>query len=181
MIDIQRQLKGLPPTEAEVASKTDYVFSERSRIIEALFTLATSSVREECERRVETIRALIALCSLQEGPCLYRQARSTSKIKTNQEELSTAVLRSLSLSKSMPIECKLTQCIFCLGSERLPTELRSKSFHSRGDLKRHFWRKHLRHHPDGHPIKCPHPKCTVSLPNTMHLQNHAELVHKTPT
>lgn len=181
VIDIQRQLEGLPPIEADVVSKTDYVFPERSRVIEALFTLATSSMKEECERRVEAIRALTILCSLQEGLFLYRQARSTSGIKPNQEETSTAALRLLSLSNSMPIECKPTQCIFCLGSEKLPTDLHLKSFYSRGDLKRHFWRKYLQHHPNGQSIKCSHPKCKISLQNKTHLQNHAELVHKTPT
>ncbi len=36
-------------------------------------------------------------------------------------------------------------------------------------------------HRDGQPIACPHPRCDVSLNSTKHLQNHAEVVHKTPT
>ena len=91
---------------------------------EALFTFATSSVKEECEWRVEAIKALIALCNLQEGCRPYLQARSTPKTKFNQGERSTAIIHKPSLSESIPIECKPTQCIFCLGLEGLPIEQR---------------------------------------------------------
>lgn len=182
VIDIQRQLKGLSPIEVDAALETKhYIFTERSRVIEALFTFATSSVEEECERRVEAIKALTALCNLQESRRSYLQARSAPKINDNGDETSTTILHQTSLLESIPIECKPTQCIFCLGLEGLPIEQRLKSFHSTGDLKRHFQRKHLRHHPKGQSIECPHPKCKASLKNTMHLQSHAELVHKTRT
>lgn len=182
VIDIQRQLEGLPPVEAEAALESgDFAFTERSRVIETLFTFATSSVRGEGERRADAIRAMTALCDLQEGRRPYFQARSTPKPEFNQDETSKAIVHKMSLSESIPIECKPTQCIFCIGSEGLPTEQRLKSFHSTGDLKRHFQRKHLRHHPKSQPIVCPHPRCKVSLQNTMHLQSHAELVHKTRT
>lgn len=55
VIDNKRQLKQLPPIEADVVFKTDCVFTEPSCVIEALFTLAASSIKEECERRVEVI------------------------------------------------------------------------------------------------------------------------------
>ena len=74
-----------------------------------------------------------------------------------------------------------TQCIFCLGNEDLLITDRLKCFASRGDLKKHFHRKHLRHHQEGRPISCPYPRCDQVLESTMHLQNHAELVHNTPT
>ena len=58
-----------------------------------------------------------------------------------------------------PIEGLSTQCIFCMGQAELSLELRVNAFYSRGDLRRHCYRKHLRHYPDGEPIYCPHPKC----------------------
>ena len=88
---------------------------------------------------------------------------------------------SPSLSNTIPIECKPTQCIFCLGCEGLPAVTRLKSFASPGDLRKHFHRKHLQHHPKYQSIDCPHPRCAVTLNNTEHLQNHAEVVHKTRT
>ncbi len=180
VIDIQRQLKGLPLVELETAKAEDYVFEERVRVIDTLLTFVTSSPEEECKRRVEAINPLTALCRLQEGKRPRRSKLSASVIKERHLTL-PSVLDPASLSDSIPIECEPTQCIFCLGCEALPTETRLKSFHSRGDLKKHFHRKHLRHHQDGHLIACPHPRCQDVLTSTMYLQNHAELVHKTPT
>ena len=141
VIDIQRQLKGLPPVEADAALESgDYAFTERSRVIETLFTFATASAKEECERRVDAVQAMTALCDLQECRRPYLQARSIAKPESTRDEISGAIVHQMSLSESIPIECKPTQCIFCLGSEGLPTEQRLKSFHSTGDLKRHFQR-----------------------------------------
>ena len=66
MIDIQR-LKGLPSVELETVKVEDYIFVELIRVIDALFTFATSSPEEEGKRLVEAINALTALCRLQEA------------------------------------------------------------------------------------------------------------------
>ena len=67
MIDIQQHLKGLPVAEQEALQAAEYVFAERVYAIDALFTFATSSSEEECQRRVTVINALIALCKKQES------------------------------------------------------------------------------------------------------------------
>ncbi len=175
VIDIQRQLKGLPLVDEETVKTAAYVFAERVRVIDTLFAFVTPSLEEECKRRVEAINALTALCNLQEGRHFRRRKPSSANTKLERD------LTPPSLSDSIPMECKPTQCIFCLGCEGLPAETRLKSFHSHGDLKKHFHRKHLRHHPDSQPIVCPHPRCEATLKNKTHLQNHAELMHKTPT
>lgn len=63
LIDIQRQLKGFPVAEQEAFQAAEYVFAERVHAIDALFTFATSSTEEECQRRVTVINALTALCT----------------------------------------------------------------------------------------------------------------------
>ncbi|CAF9942110.1 MAG: hypothetical protein HETSPECPRED_005169 [Heterodermia speciosa] len=176
VIDIQRQLKGLPMAEQEALQTAEYVFEERVHAIDALFTFATSSTEEECQRRTTAINALIALCEKQENQG-FRRSRADIKFKEKQASVSLP----RKLSETLPIECKATQCIFCLGNEDLSAADRLKTFASRGDLKKHFHRKHLRHHPDGQPIACPHPRCDVILNGGMHLQNHAEVMHKTRT
>ena len=176
VIDIQRQLEGLPAAEQEALQAEEYIFAERIHAIDALFTFATSSTEEECQRRVTAIDALIALCKKQESQGLRRR-RADIKVKNQPDSVSS----SLKLSKTLPIECQATQCIFCLRNEDLSDADRLKNFASRGDLKRHFHRKHLRHHPGGQSIACPHPQCDVILNGAMHLQNHAEVVHKTRT
>ena len=178
VIDIQRQLQGLPVTEQDNLQAAEYVFAERVQAIDALFTFATPSTEEECQRRAVAINALIALCKKQESQGFRRRK---TDIKIQKQQTSPSVSPPPNLSKTLPVECKATQCIFCLGNEDLQTADRLKTFASRGDLKKHFHRKHLRHHPDGQPIRCPHPRCDVTMNGTMHLQNHAEVVHKTPT
>ena len=180
VIDIQRQLTGLPMAEQETMKAEEYIFVGRVRVIHTLFTFATSSPEEECKRRVAAIDAMTALCSKQEGRG-FRRRKPSSNAKLEKENTPPSVLPQPSLSDSIPIQCKPTQCIFCLGDEGLSTEKRLWSFHSHGDLKKHFNRKHLRHHPDHQPIACPHPRCEATLTGKMHLQNHAEVVHKTPT
>ena len=57
MIDIQRQLKGLPVAEEKERKAEDYIFAERVRVIDTLFTFATDSPEEERQRRVAAISA----------------------------------------------------------------------------------------------------------------------------
>lgn len=52
VIDIQRQLRGLPIPEQDRMKAEQYIFVERVRVIESLFTFATSSPEEECKRRM---------------------------------------------------------------------------------------------------------------------------------
>ena len=178
VIDIQRQLKGLPVEEQENLQAAQYVFAERVRAIDTLFTFATSSTAEECQRRAAAINALTALCKKQDSQGFRRRK---TEIKVKEEQTSPSNSPPPNLSKILEVKCKATQCIFCLGNEELPDAERLKPFASRGDLKKHFHRKHLRHHLDGQPIACPHPKCDVVFERTMYLQNHAEKVHNTPT
>ncbi len=176
VIDIQRQLKGMPVGDHQNPRAADYVFAERVQAIDTLFTFATSSTAEECERRAAAINALTALCKKQESQG-FRRHQMDVKVKEEKASVSPPP----SLSKTLRVECKATQCIFCHGNEDLFIADRLKTFASRGDLKKHFHRKPLRHHRDGQPIACPHPRCDVSLNSTKHLQNHAEVVHKTPS
>lgn len=159
----------------------EYAFMECIWVIQALFTFATSCLEEESRRRVEAINALTAFCRLQEARRPRRPKPSVSDIRLERDVQPLSVLDPPGLSDSIPIKCKATQCIFCLGEERLLAVTRLKSFYSRGDLKKHFHRKHLRHHSNSKPIAYPHPRCNVELSDKIHLQNHAALVHKTLT
>ena len=59
---------------------------------------------------------------------------------------------------------------FYLGKTGLAYEPRTKPIHSRGDLKKHFCRRHLDIIPDGQAIDCPHPECNERLSNKEHTQ-----------
>ncbi len=130
VIDIQRQLKGLPVVDEETIETAAYVFVERVKVIDTLLAFVTPSLEEECKRRVEAINALPALCSLQEGRHFRRRKPSSSNTKLERDLTPPSVLQPPSLLDSIPIEYKPTQCIFCVGCEGLPTEARLKSFHT---------------------------------------------------
>ena len=149
MTDIRRQLRGLPIPEQDRADAAHYIFAELVRVIESLFTFATLSPEEECNRRLQAIAAVNALCSSQEGRGFRRRDRGAADTKPVNEDMPSA------LSESLPLESRPPQCIFCLGDEGLLAVKRLWRFSSRGDLKKHFHRKHLRHLPDGYPIACP--------------------------
>ena len=183
--DIVSQLRGQPAkqeeqTEPELGARGQ-LSDERRRTFHALFTFATSDPIGDCGRRSEAINAVMALSRHQEPPvrrlCRGKQTIPTFAIANSNEEAA----KSKPEPKPIPIECLPTQCIFCLGKVDMILKLRTKAFHSRGDLKRHFERKHLRHLPDGEPIDCPHPECNAKLSHKNHLQNHAATVHKTFT
>ena len=105
VIDIQHQLKGLPVAEQENLQVVEYIFAERVQAIDALFTFATSSPEEECQRRAAAINALIALCKKQENQG-FRRRKADIQIKEEQTSLSVSLPPNL--SKTLPVECKAT-------------------------------------------------------------------------
>ena len=96
-----------------------------------------------------------------------QQESHRRQIDVKVKEEKTSVSPPPSLSKTLPVECKATQCIFCLGKEDLSAADWWKIFASRGDLKKHFHRKHLRHHPSGQPVGCHHPRYDIVLNGAM--------------
>ena len=181
-IDVQLQLNGasIKTDEPDQGMVWDSLSPERVNAINSLFTFATLSQIEERKRRTMAIDALIALCGVQEGSRCPPNEHFMSETK---QQLATPS-SSLSCSpapESIPIKCKPTQCIFCIGDGTLSIEKRFKLFHSRGDLKKHFLRKHIKHHSANMPLDCPHPRCKINLNDIMHLRNHAEVIHMTPT
>jgi len=91
IIDIQRQLEGLPMAQEKKTRTEDYVFVERVRVIEALFIFATGSLEEECQRRGAVVSALTALCRLQESHG-FRRKKNSSTIKSKCEKITQIIV-----------------------------------------------------------------------------------------
>ncbi|KAJ9646989.1 hypothetical protein H2199_001975 [Coniosporium tulheliwenetii] len=140
--DIQRQIHGPQvQEEKDVGDERKHLLPERVRVIDALFTFATSSPEEERKHRVEAINALVALGHVQDG---FRRPAS------RQKGLTLSPIPKL--PELLPIECKPTQCFLCLGNKKAPLQNRVREFHSRGDLKKHLYRYHISRHQGGGPI-----------------------------
>jgi hypothetical protein len=109
VIDIQRQLKGLPVAAQNNLHATEYVFAKRVQAIDALFAFATSSTEEKRQRRTAAINTLIALCKKQESQGFRRRK---TNIKVKKKQTSPSVSPPPNLSETLPVECKATQYIF---------------------------------------------------------------------
>ena len=81
----------------------------------------------------------------------------------------SAYTKTVKHGKSIPIDYLATQCIFCLRKINLRYEHRTKTFHSRGELKNNFERKPQRHMPDSQVMDYPHTKCNERLSHKQHL------------
>ena len=181
--DIVRQLGSMSAknehSEAERGPQ-DRLGDERLRAFTALFTFATHDYNEERARRSEAINAVTALCRL-ERPRVRRACRGKQVTPEPAIEESTRKgAETVEAAEPIPIECLPTQCIFCLGNVNFAYERRTKAFHRRDALQKHF-RAHLSRIPDGKEIDCPHPECNEKLSHRQHIQNHAARVHKTFT
>ena len=150
----------------------------RERAFNALFTIAMSDPADEGGRRSEAINAVTALCQGEESSEEKFSRRRHTLVVSEGVNLRDEGAETKPVPISIPIECLPTQCIFCLGNGNLSLAERTHAFGARGDLKKHFKRKHLRHISDGELIECPHPRCDAKLEHKQHLQSHAATVHK---
>ncbi|MCJ1478787.1 hypothetical protein MMC13_007471 [Lambiella insularis] len=185
LIDIREQLEGQWTEEETQNPATEmpvYALPERSCAIDKLFTLPASSFEDERQRQIDAINAITAICSVQESRPRRRPRPMISASGTGRQMNAQSVsVPNLSLppSPSKLSQVGPTQCIVCLGKKQLAYKDRIRSFHSVGDLKKHFHRKHLRHYKEGEAIEC--HLCGIALNGPMHFQNHAARVHGTRT
>ena len=75
-----------------------------------------------------------------------------------------------------PMQCPGTQCLFCLGDDKLAADTRTRCFAKPLTLRRHVHTQHLKYLPEGKSFTCPHPACSlqsVQLTNHSHFKSHA--------
>ena len=179
VIDVQRQLNGIPIEEEEEKETTKpFALLERERAVSALLAFADPLTEKDHQRRADAITALSTLCELRD----FRQSPTTSS-NNDHETLHLADTQpstksqAKTLSESLTTQCKSTQCIFCLGDEGAPRDQRLREFFSPGDARKHLRRRHLAKLLPGNPILCPHPRCNLTVNSTNEVLNHAEKVH----
>jgi hypothetical protein len=155
----------MPPAQEELASS---VLSQPGTTIE-----------EELCRRNRAIRAVMLYCRLKEGGMnptrIKREKESPSPPAKTQLEYKSEALEAAKVLVYKETRPRI--CFVCLGNENLPTDARTYSFHTSGDLSKHFKRKHLQHIKGGEHLGC--ELCQVSLESKMHLQRHAHDIHGT--
>ncbi|KAA6415050.1 MAG: hypothetical protein FRX48_01801 [Lasallia pustulata] len=134
------------------------------------------SDREELRRRIQAIKARADLCNRRET-----QRRGQPKSTAKQEESEGAVKESKEDAKEkFPMVCRPTQCLFCLGDERLPYLHRVFEYAKPNRMMNEVG-KHLERLAPEDQVPCPHPQCKAAglvLPTVMDLKNHTATVHK---
>jgi hypothetical protein len=131
-------------------------------------------------RKVSAINLFVALASRQE--LQTRQPRSAPAYKGSLKEESPAPALDPSPPPSkFPLVCEKTQCIFCIGNERLSYEQRTRKFRRVSHMMDHVENFHLRGVSADEKIICHHPLCKAEglvLQNVIHFKNHIATVHK---
>lgn len=132
-------------------------------------------------RKVSAINLMIALASQQE--LQTRQPRSAPAYKDpvkKESPVPAPALDSFPPPSKFPLLCDKTQCIYCIGNERLPYEQRTRKFRRVSHMMDHVENLHLRGISADERTICHHPICKAKglvLKNVMHFKNHVAIVH----
>lgn len=134
--------------------------------------------QNETRCRIFAINAIMAYCSVEEGPPPRRNQcerplkdESPPVIQTKEPaDLSRAI-------RSMKGDKRPTICFLCLGNPSLTLRKRTTSFATSGSLSRHFVRQHVSKLQGESYINC--KICNVRLENRLELLVHAERLHGT--
>ncbi|KAF1364477.1 hypothetical protein EJ07DRAFT_27239, partial [Lizonia empirigonia] len=176
--DVERQLaEGKIEHDPEVAGAA--MLPAQKELADSVLSQSGTTIKEEMCRRDRAIRAVMLYCGIEEGgmnstrtkqPNIITRPAVKAQSECNEEALETA--KVLVYKDPRP---KI--CFICLGNKKLPTEVRTYSFYTPGDLSKHFKRKNLQNIKDEESLSC--ELCQVSLDGKMHLQRHAQDVHGT--
>jgi hypothetical protein len=182
---LQRYLeKNMVEEDAEdVELVIEHQLEERTRLQQVLCDLSKDlSPQTIVARKVSAINLMVALASRQEFQT--RKPRSPPAYKDPVKEESPVPAPALDpfpQPDKFPLVCKKTQCIICIGNERLPYEQRTRTFRRVSHMMDHVENLHLSKQPTDQKIICHHPMCKAEglvLNSVMHFKNHVAAVHR---
>ena len=137
----------------------EYNIPERAEVVRLACNPGDGlSDREKFRRKIQVIEARAALCHRRET-----QRRGQPKSTAKQEESEGAVKESEEDAKDeFPMVCRPTQCLFCLGDERLPY-LHPAFEYAKPNRMMNEVGKHLERFAPEDQVPCPHPQCKAAL------------------
>jgi hypothetical protein len=157
----------------------EHQLEERTRLQQVLCDLSKDlSPQAIVSRKVIAINLMIALASRQE--LQTRKPRSVPASKDLIMKESPASEPSQPADE-FPVVCKKTQCIVCIGNERLSYEQRTRTFRRVAHMWDHVEDIHLRYISADAGIICHHPVCKAQglvLDNVERFKNHVARVHE---
>ena len=125
------------------------------------------------ERKIYAIDFMVALASRQEVATPQPRESASIGILVKKENLDVEAEPMVDL----PLWCTKTQCIFCIGNERLSLEQRTREFSRVAHMMDHVENVHLSQYSLGQRIRCYHIRCKTDFQDVMQFKNHVQLVH----
>jgi hypothetical protein len=174
--ELERQVSGIMVgREPKLEPKVEHQLEERTRLQAVLCDFSKEANMERItDRKVLAIDLMVLLASRRE----VRQApltvsRSVSASRETTPDVSPAAVE-------VPLVLGKAQCIYCIGNERLPHSVRTRSFRRVSHMMDHVENVHLQHEPAEGRLVCHHPQCKQLgdfLTSFDHFKNHVQRVH----
>jgi Protein of unknown function (DUF3435) len=179
---LNRQLnKAVVEEVEEVEPVIEHQLAERTQLQQVLCDFSTGlSPQDIVSRKVSAINLFVALASRQEFQTRTRKPRSVPASKDLIKGESPAP-EPFPPPGEFPLVCKKTQCIICIGNERLSYEQRTRTFKRVSHMWDHVEDVHLSKLTAEGPFICHHPVCKARgwvVNKVMWFKNHVARVHE---
>jgi hypothetical protein len=165
----------------EVEPVIEHQLAERTQLQQVLCDLSTDlSPQDIVSRKVSGINLFVALASRQEFQTRTRKPRSVPASKDLIKKESPAP-EPFPPPGEFPLVCEKTQCIICIGNERLSYEQRTRTFKRVSHMWDHVEDVHLSKLTAEGPFICHHPVCKAQgwvVDKVMWFKNHVARVHE---
>ena len=177
--ELDRQLKGIVVNE-EAEPVVQHHLEERNQLQAIMCDFSMDlDMRSMTDRKIRAIDLMVSLASQRE----MRQPRSSTLCEGSPTKGFPAVVPAevppLKVEE-VPLILARTQCIFCVGDERLSRKDRMRSFSNVGNMMSHVDNVHFKRKPVVGKFVCEHPNCKPLgdfLRDVDHFKNHVQTVH----
>jgi hypothetical protein len=190
--ELQKQLNGLSINsinpklggEAKAEPSVQHQLAERTQLQALLSDFRQDlSINALTDRKIRAVGLMVRLASRREvRPPVQLPSTSSSlcgsSIRPGFPVIKAAVPKIE--VKEIPLILGRTQCIFCVGEERLPYASRMRSFKRVSHMMDHVENVHLRHERDKGRFVCRHPQCALFgdfLTSFDAFKKHVQQVH----
>jgi hypothetical protein len=155
-----------------------YQLNERNQLQRILCDFSKKQNQQDIvSRKISAINLMVALASRQEVQT--RKPRLALILKDTDKKESPAPASSPSPDE-FPVVCAKTQCIICIGNERLSYEQRTRTFRRVAHMWDHVENVHLRNQAADGAFVCYHPICKAEglvLDNMIQFKSHVARTH----
>ncbi|KAL5625695.1 hypothetical protein FOBRF1_000038 [Fusarium oxysporum] len=178
--ELERQLRG-EHVNKEAEPMLIHHLPERTYLQKILCDFNTGlSIKDITERKVKAIDGMVALACRREirGPILKKDEENLTTIPALDDKDKGPP--PAEVVNPFPLILEKTQCIYCVGDEKLSQADRTRKFSRVSHMMDHVERVHLRREPVRATWVCHHPNCKPLgdfLKSLDHFKNHVQRTH----